>query len=211
MPALATLKRVPLDPAWKEVPECATVEVFHMMPGVRLIARLPPAHDPISESAPPQKQRGLTAMVGMAGALCGITTIHRSADTAIRLASKMASDEAAKDPNIVSDALGELCNMVVGNFEAKIPSLSDHCMLSVSTEITGENYALQSAEPSESLTVPLSIRWLRNPYRPNHPILSDRRSVRGPAKSNAHTELLWKRGHLPIRARMHLPAYGAHY
>ena len=91
----------------------------------------------------------------MVGVLCGITTIHWSTDTAIRLASKMAGDEAAKDPNIVSDALGELCNMVAGNFKAKISSLADHCMLSVSTVITGENYALRSAEPSESLQVSL--------------------------------------------------------
>jgi chemotaxis protein CheX len=94
-------------------------------------------------------------MVGMADVLCGITTIHCSSDTAIRLASKMAGDEAAKDPNIVSDAMGELCNMVAGNFKAKITSLADHCMLSVRTVITGENYALQSAEPSESLQVAL--------------------------------------------------------
>jgi len=147
---VATLKRVPLDPAWKEVLECAALEVFDMMAGVRLTPYLAPA-------PPSHRQSGQTAMVGMAGALCGITTIHCSADTAIRLASKMAGDEAAKDPNIVSDALGELCNMVAGNFKAKIPSLADHCMLSVSTVISGENYALQSAEPSESLNVPLSF------------------------------------------------------
>ena len=65
----------------------------------------------------------------------------------------MAGQEASKDPSIVSDAIGELCNMVAGNCKAKVPSLPDHCMLSVSTVITGENYALQSAEPSESLLV----------------------------------------------------------
>ena len=96
-------------------------------------------------------------MVGMAGALCGMTTIRCSAETAIRLASKMAGDEAAKDPNIVSDALGELCNMVAGNFKAKITSLADHCMLSVPTVISGDNYILQAAEPSEALQVPLNF------------------------------------------------------
>jgi chemotaxis protein CheX len=156
MPAPVAVKRLPLDPAWKVVLECATLEVFHMMAGVGLIAHPPAAHDPIPESAA-KKQRGLTAMVGVAGVLCGITTIHCSADTAIRLASKMVGDEATKDPNIVSDALGELCNMVAGNFKAKIPTLSDHCMLFVSTIITGENYAMQSAEPNESLIVPLSF------------------------------------------------------
>jgi hypothetical protein len=80
---------------------------------------------------------------------------RRSAGEPPALASKMAEDEAAKDPNIVSDATGELCNMVAGNFKAKITSLADHCMLSVRTVITGENYTLQSAEPSESLQVAL--------------------------------------------------------
>jgi chemotaxis protein CheX len=96
-------------------------------------------------------------MVGMAGALCGMTTIRCSAETAIRLASKMAGDEAAKDPNIVSDALGELCNMVAGNFKAKVSSLADHCMLSVPTVISGDNYAIQAAEPSDALVVPLAL------------------------------------------------------
>ena len=84
---------------------------------------------------------------------CSITTVHCSANTAILLATKLAGDEAAKDPNIVSDAIGELRNMVAGNFKFKISSLSDHCMLSVSTVITGQNDALQSAEPGESLQV----------------------------------------------------------
>ena len=67
----------------------------------------------------------------------------------------MAGSEAAKDPNIVNGAMREPCNMVAGGFKAKLTSLADHCMLSVSTVITGENYALQSAEPSESLQVSL--------------------------------------------------------
>jgi chemotaxis protein CheX len=148
--------RVPLDPAWKSVLECATLEVFEMMAATRLtpyIVSAPALHSEPSIHA--KKQSRLTAMVGMAGVLCGITTIHCSADTAIRLASKMAGAEAAKDPNIVNDAMGELCNMVAGNFKTKVASLADHCMLSVSTVITGENYALQSAEPSESLQVSL--------------------------------------------------------
>ena len=96
-------------------------------------------------------------MVGMAGALCGMTTIRCSSATAIRLATKMAGDEAAKDPNIVSDAMGELCNMVAGNFKAKITSLADHCMLSVPTVISGDNYVMQAVEPSEILQVALNF------------------------------------------------------
>jgi hypothetical protein len=63
----------------------------------------------------------------------------------------MAGDEAAKDPNIVGDAMGELCNMVAGNFKAKVTSLADHRMLSVPTVISGDSYVMQAAEPSEAL------------------------------------------------------------
>jgi CheY-specific phosphatase CheX len=41
--------------------------------------------------------------------------------------------------------LGELCNMLAGTFKAKFSSLADRCILSVSTVITGENCAFQSA------------------------------------------------------------------
>ena len=152
----AATKRVPLDPNWKSVLDCAALEVFEMMAGARLTPFVPPASEPGAEAVP-QEQSGVTAMVGMAGALCGMTTIRCSGDTAITLATKMAGDEAAKDSNIVSDAMGELCNMVAGNFKAKVTSLADHCMLSVPTVITGDNYVMQAAEPSEVLQVALNF------------------------------------------------------
>jgi chemotaxis protein CheX len=127
-----------------------------MMACARLTPFVPPAADPSAESVP-APMSGQTAMVGMAGALCGMTSISCSAETAIKLASKMAGDEAAKDPAIVSDAMGELCNTVAGNFKAKITSLADHCMLSVPTVISGDNYVMQAAEPSEVLQVALDF------------------------------------------------------
>jgi chemotaxis protein CheX len=149
---LASQERVPLDRAWKPVLECASLEVFEMMAGARLTPFVPPAAAPGPEPAL-QPQSGLTAMVGLAGALCGMLTIRCSSGTAIKLASKMAGDEAATDPNIVGDAVGELCNMIAGNFKAKINSLADHCLLLVPTVISGDNYIMQAADPSEALQV----------------------------------------------------------
>jgi len=53
------------------------------------------------------------------------------------------------------DALGELCNMVAGNFKAKVSSLADACMLSVPTVIAGEDYSMDTAEPAEGVTIAL--------------------------------------------------------
>jgi len=49
---------------------------------------------------------------------------------------------------MVGDALGELCNMVAGNFKSKITSLADHCMMSVPTVIWGEDYVMQTVQPN---------------------------------------------------------------
>ena len=89
----AVQKRVPLDPGWKSVLECAALEVFEMMAGTRLVPFVPPIAVPGVESVP-ERRSEQTAMVGMAGALCGMTTIRCSAETAIRLAAKMAGDDS---------------------------------------------------------------------------------------------------------------------
>ncbi len=87
-----------------EVRSRLRLEVFEMMAGARLTPYVAPAVQSGAEPVPLQ-QSGMTAMVGLAGALCGMITIRCPSDTAVKLASKMAGDEA---PNIVGDAMGEL-------------------------------------------------------------------------------------------------------
>lgn len=137
---------VPFDPSWKTIMECAALEVFEMMANVRLALNPAPAEAPTG---------GQTAMVGMAGALCGMTTIRCTRATAVKLAALMLGEEANSNPASARDALGELCNMVAGNFKSKITGLADACMLSVPTVIAGEDYSMDTAEPAEGVTIPL--------------------------------------------------------
>jgi chemotaxis protein CheX len=141
-----TQTTVPFDPNWKAIMECAALEVFEMMANVRLT--LNPATDEVPAG-------GQTAMVGLAGALCGMITIRCSRSTATKLASLMLGQEAVSNPASARDALGELCNMVAGNFKAKITGLADACMLSVPTVIAGEDYSMDTAEPAECVTIAL--------------------------------------------------------
>jgi chemotaxis protein CheX len=53
----------------------------------------------------------------------------------------------------MADALGEISNMVAGNFKNKIAGLGDGCMLSPPTVITGSNYDLHSLADSPGLQV----------------------------------------------------------
>jgi len=137
-----------IDPHWKGILECAAIEVFNMMAGVELA--------PFAE--PPAGPRGEeTAMVGLAGALCGMITIRCSAAMAGKFAGHMLGQDAASNASMASDAMGELCNMVAGNFKSKITSLANDCMLSVPTVIYGENYTLQTVPPNEGFELVLSL------------------------------------------------------
>src|ERR1700759_1600430 len=102
---------VPFDPNWKTIMECAALEVFEMMANVR------PTLNPAPTEAP---TGGQTALVGMAGGLFRVNTIRGTRSAATKLAALMLGEEAVSNPASARDALGELCNMVAGNFKAKI-------------------------------------------------------------------------------------------
>jgi chemotaxis protein CheX len=136
------------DPHWKGILECAAMEVFSMMASVELTAFAPEPSGSHGEQ---------TAMVGLAGALCGMITIQCASATAGKLAGRMLGEEAASNPSMTGDAMGELCNMVAGNFKSKISNLADSCMLSVPTVIWGENYVVQTIRPNEGFQVVMSL------------------------------------------------------
>jgi chemotaxis protein CheX len=110
---------------------------------------------PLEIPASPPSEQGLniTSMVGLAGQLCGILTVRCSAQSASRMASRMLGIESAQDSPEMWDAVGEICNMVAGNFKNKISGLGDGCMLSVPTVITGANYNLHLVTNAEVRTV----------------------------------------------------------
>ncbi|HEX4921453.1 MAG TPA: chemotaxis protein CheX, partial [Candidatus Bathyarchaeia archaeon] len=61
-----------------------------------------------------------------------------------RMASRMLGIHAEEAGPEMWDAVGEIANMVAGNFKNKITGLGDGCMLSVPTVITGADYNIHS-------------------------------------------------------------------
>lgn len=93
---------------WQPVLELAIEEVFEIMVGCRVKPTALAGHSPEHE---------FTAMVGLTGSLSGILTICCGGKTARALAKAMLG-AAAESEAEVGDALGEICNMVTGNFES---------------------------------------------------------------------------------------------
>jgi len=119
---------------WLPVLELAAEEVFEIMLGCRVKPGPPPEQIPTAE---------FTAMVGLAGALCGVLTVQCAAKTAAQVAKAMLGDMAESQEQ-VADALGEICNMIAGNFKNKLAGTDERCLLSVPTVVSGGEYTYHS-------------------------------------------------------------------
>ena len=130
---------------WIPLLETATREVFELMLGSQLT--LPSTYE--------EPGHDVTAMVGLAGQLCGVLSVRCGGKAAALMTSKMLGVDLDKVGADVSDALGEVCNMVAGNFKNKIAGLAEGCMLSPPTVVTGSDYTLHSLAESPGLEISL--------------------------------------------------------
>lgn len=120
---------------WAPLLEFAAREVFDIM----LCSRLR-----VYESKANTREGKFTALVGLAGSLCGVLSLRCSDQAARIMAGKMLGmppDEVDTDS---LDALGEIANMIAGNFKGKLSGVGNHCMLSVPTIIVGNDYETRS-------------------------------------------------------------------
>jgi CheY-specific phosphatase CheX len=130
---------------WLPILELAIQEVFEIMLGSRVSTVATSEHQANAE---------FTAMVGLAGALCGIMTVCCDANTARQIATRMLGDAVGSEDQ-AADALGEICNMITGNFKNKLAGADEQCMLSVPSVISGGKYTFRSLADGNSIETAL--------------------------------------------------------
>ena len=128
--------------AWLPLLSRAAEEVFEIMLGTVLQT---------SDAADMPAGEHFTAMVGLAGSLRGVVTFFCGAPSARLIGSRMLGPEIACTEDQVCDAIGEICNMVAGNFKNKLIGLDKSCLLSVPAVVTGNAYRFHSLAGGESL------------------------------------------------------------
>ena len=111
----------------------AADEVFEMMVGTALGT---------SDQATLPRVADYTAMIGLAGDLCGVLSFRCSNETAGQIAGRMLGTDEITSAECIRDALGEICNMVAGSFKAQVSDVAAQCMLSVPTVVSGKDYEL---------------------------------------------------------------------
>jgi len=130
---LAALPREEASQRFTQALDAAAAEVFELMVGAPL--------GPANQATLP-RVADYTAMIGLAGDLCGVLSLRCSHDSGARIAGKMLGTDEDTSAECIRDALGEICNMVAGSFKARVSDVAAKCMLSVPTVVSGKDYQL---------------------------------------------------------------------
>ena len=93
----------------------------------------------------------VTAMVGLAGTYNGIVCMHTSKNLAQVFTAKMLGMDEEEVENDVSDALGEIVNMISGSFKHQLSKGGSDIQLSTPSVVTGSDYSFFSGNPGHTL------------------------------------------------------------
>ncbi len=130
---LASLPREETQLRFSGALDSAITEVFDVMVGISLGS---------SDQVTLPRVADYTAMIGLAGELCGVLSFRCSMDTAAGITARMLETTERPTQETIRDALGEICNMVAGSFKVQVSDLATQCWLSVPTVVSGSDYQL---------------------------------------------------------------------
>lgn len=121
-----------------EILDRSVEEVFSTMLG---------AHCTLGEYPVQHEQEMVTAVVGFGGSLSGACILRLGQAVAISLATRMTGIEFTEIDDTVTDAAGEICNMLAGTWKGHAPEISAACALSVPAVVTGRDYQVHLQKP----------------------------------------------------------------
>jgi chemotaxis protein CheX len=97
---------------------------------------------------------GVISLVGFAGQWSGSGTIHCSADLACTISGKLLLTNFDRVNEEVLDAIGEVANMIIGNFKDDAADKLGPLGLSTPTVIHGSNFQTRNWNGQSWITVP---------------------------------------------------------
>lgn len=134
-----------------EAVRAATSLVFSTMMDLEI--EMGPAY---LDKTSPATTEGVMAFVGLAGPWVGSGVISFNSEMACGLSSLFLMSEATTVNEDVLDAIGEIANMVFGNFKTSAEAVVGPLGLSVPTVIYGKNFVSRSLGKSEWIVLPLT-------------------------------------------------------
>jgi chemotaxis protein CheX len=127
----------------------ATAEVFTTMLGMEITSG--PAR---ADADAPTISDGVLSVVGLAGPWTGAGCVACSAGFARRICAALLMTEADSVNEDVLDAVGEVTNMIIGNFKTMAEERLGAMALSIPTVIYGRNFTSRSIGQTDWIVLP---------------------------------------------------------
>lgn len=127
----------------------ATTDVCAMMLGINVTVGEPYVLD-----RPASVNQGVIALVGLAGDWVGNGCLSCTPQAACTLAGRFLSQTFTSVNDEVLDAVGEIGNIVIGNFKDDIEPYAGKLCLSVPTVVFGRNFTARSATGTSWTVIP---------------------------------------------------------
>ncbi|TAK26887.1 MAG: chemotaxis protein CheX [Chloroflexota bacterium] len=107
----------------------------------------------------------ILAMVGIAGRLSGVLSVHCTRGAGVTVAAGMLGmepEEVDEDSDVL-DAMGELANIIAGNVKTELGAEGEPLSLSVPTVVTGRDFQVETL--SSGVRVDLAVTASGHPLR----------------------------------------------
>jgi len=127
----------------------STADVFSTMLGIEVSSQ-----PEFSDLNAPTVSDGVLALVGIAGSWAGTGAISCSAAFACRICNQFLMSDAVSVNEEVLDAVGEVANMIIGNFKTMIEEHLGPLGLSIPTVIYGRNFTSRSLGTNSWMVLP---------------------------------------------------------
>lgn len=127
----------------------ATQEVFSTMLNMEVAAG-----EPFKQAAKPGPADGVVSMIGLAGDWVGTGSVWCGAEFACKISGHMLMSEFASVDQDVLDAMGEVTNMIIGNFKVAVEEYLGPLGLSIPMVIFGHNFTARSVNSADWIVVP---------------------------------------------------------
>lgn len=129
----------------------AASNVMDIMAGVKILRGAPFVRDKFQALA------DISGIIGFAGDVQGAVVLSFPLELAEVVYQKMTGETPTADLQLVSDAVGELANMVAGGAKAPLSNFGVNMHISIPTVVAGMNHAVSVKSTGPCLVVPFTI------------------------------------------------------
>lgn len=129
----------------------ATTEIFETMIMIDISAG-----DPIAEKVN-SFSCSVSGVIGLAGSCKGMLAIHLPDKVAMSITGSFLGMDITEVDDDVTDAIGELANMVAGNIKMILDEAGNNVTVSIPSCVHGEEYTMDTVSDSERVVIPFNI------------------------------------------------------